>query len=258
MIRRFVTAQGDNNPVTSRLTITPTTSSGTQIITTGFPVSWAIVAGIGDSAAPPTKGPFYFDPDGSTTYSVSTISGGDVYIANSLKVYLNGQLLDNGIHFDEDVGGDNFTLNVGAGALDSAPNVDNTRGILTFTGQTSAFNLGATLTQGGTGVTATIAEISNDTGTTGQLSLTNISPGGDSFDTSAIVDDGGSPGGATAGVFSQGGDRMAISYRPTISLTFSGIEIYVSAIYPDRSTGLELTYSGASIGTPFSVDLVYN
>lgn len=256
MIRRFVIAQGDNNAVTTRIDIDPTVVNGTQFVESGFPVSWAIITGGGDSATGTTRGPIYFDPDGSITYSVSTISGGDEYAADSLQVFLNGQLLDNGLHFEETVGQDDFDLLVGAGGIESTPVEDDTVGVLTFSGQTAAFNIGATLTQGST--TATIVGVSNDSPTTGQLNLTDISPGGSSFTAAAIADDGTSPGAATAaGTFQQGGDRLAIAYRPKVVTTVDGVEVYISSLYPDSDTGFIITFNGATPGSQFTVDVVY-
>lgn len=252
MIRRFIVAEGDNNATTTRVDITPTTTNGTQIISTGFAVSWAIITGGGPGASQ-ISGPFYFDADGSTQYSVTTLTS-DEYTPGTLKVFLNGQLLDNNIQFTEDSGGDLFNLKVGAGALESAPAADDTQGTLPFTGQTVAFTVGATLTQGG--VTATITEVSNDTATTGQLNLTNISPGGSSFTTAAISDSSGGAASA-AGTFQQGGDRLGISYRPKVVVLPGGIEVFISSIYPDLTTGLELTFRGATPSEQFTVDLVY-
>ena len=256
MIRKFVLAEGDNNAITTRIDIDPITVNGTQFIETGFPVSWAIITGGGDTSTSTTRGPIYFDPDGSTTYSVSTISGGDEYAVDSLKVFLNGILLDKGLQFEETVGQDDFSLLVGAGGIESVPAEDDTVGVLPFSGQTSPFNIGATLTQGS--VTATIVGVSNDSPTTGQLNLSDISPGGSSFTTAAIADDGSTPGSASAtGTFQQGGDRMAISYRPKSVTTVDGVEVFISSLYPDQDTGFVITFKGATPGSEFTVDVVY-
>jgi len=256
MIRRFIIADGDNSPVTTRIEINPATVNGTHIIETGFPISWAIITGGGDTANSTTKGPIYFDPTGNDQYSISTLSGGDTYQVGSLQVFLNGQLLDNGIHFEENVNQDDFSLNIGAGALPSAPILDNTKGILTFSGQTSPFNIGKTLTQGAT--TAKIVGVSNDSLTTGQLNLVNINPNGLAFTGASISDNGSTPGAASAaGTFIQGGDRLSVYYRPVITMVIDGVRVYISSKYPEMSTGFEITFEGATISNSFIVDVVY-
>lgn len=258
MIRRFILAEGDNSPETSRIEITPISTNGTYFVETGFPVSWAIITGGGDTANSTTKGPIYFDPTGLDLYSISSLSGGDTYQTDSLQVFLNGVMLDNGIHFDEDANQDDFHLNIGAGALPSAPALDNQKGTLTFSGQTSSFNIGKTLTQGGTGTTAKIVGTSNDSLTTGQLNLIDINSSGLDFDSSSIVDNGTIAGSAAiAGDFIQGGDRMAVYYRPVISVIIDGVRVYISSKYPESTTGFEIAFEGATISSPFIVDVVY-
>lgn len=113
MIRRFLTATGDNNPQTDRITISPGGTSGTYTVSTGYPVSWIYING---TTVPENSysGPYYFDPGGSTyTYSVATITGvgGIEYETDSLQIFLNGTLLTRDSDYVE-TSNEEFTLKI--------------------------------------------------------------------------------------------------------------------------------------------------
>lgn len=124
MIRRFVVADGDNNPVVTRLSFTTSASGdGTQTISTAYPVSWAIVNGT-DVNSDTYKGPFFYTPTGATTYNINTITGFD-YETDTLLVYLNGALLTESVEYQEDGDNQNFSfIDVGTTGLASLPDGD--------------------------------------------------------------------------------------------------------------------------------------
>lgn len=259
MIRRFLIADGDNNPVTTRISITPTTSSGTEVISFAYPVSWAIISGIGDSAAGTTEGPIYFDPDGSTSYSIRDLAGVDAleqYVVGSLQVFLNGQALDNSITFTENANQYEFNLVVGAGALSTAPIASTTEGTLFFTGLSGTPAVGDTVTGGTSLSTALVVDVTTS-GSTGQIKIKNMSG---PFTAGEPLSMSPSTATATAAVsdhFIQGGDRLSVVYRPVIVAASDGLEAYISKIYPDIAQGLEITYNNATPSEQFSIDLVY-
>jgi hypothetical protein len=43
MIRKFLIASGDNSPISERIDITPSTTDGTYVFETAYPVSWAMI-----------------------------------------------------------------------------------------------------------------------------------------------------------------------------------------------------------------------
>ena len=126
MIRNFLLSS-DNIPQSTNVSTTATAGSGYISVETANPVSWAVIANANVSLTSntPMRGPYFFDPvDAQAVYNVETISGvpGITYIAGSLSVYYNGQLLTKDVEYTETTT-QTFTFQVGASALPELPSL---------------------------------------------------------------------------------------------------------------------------------------